>query len=313
MANVQLENGYTKIANKTLEQMAKIKLSATQYRIVMVVWRYTYGFNRKMHELAISFISEATGCSKRQIERELKDLVLRKILLQESQKGKTSLIGFNKDFDKWVSEKVATQSTTDKTDGSKQKETADESDGTQEQKTTDRLDGTDISDGGSTTDKTDGTPPSEQWEVLPSDQSDKKESITKKLKEINDDENACKEMTPQEVFQAIETKYIQRRARGTQTNAQDDQDIQQVIAYGIPLEDILRFIDERFDTYKPKHPRDRINSFGYVADYIFQRYHDEQQKRAALDNVVPLRKGERDGKHKGLSSQSKFANARSDW
>ncbi|WP_205628832.1 hypothetical protein, partial [Acinetobacter baumannii] len=73
------------------------------------------------------------------------------------------------------------------------------------------------------------------------------------------------EMTPQEIFQAIETKYIQRRARGTQTTPQDDQDIRQVIAYGISPEDILRFIDERFDTYQPRHPRDRINSFGYVA------------------------------------------------
>lgn len=43
-----------------------------------------------------------------------------------------------------------------------------------------------------------------------------------------------------------------------------------------------------------------------------QRDHEEFRK-SKEQKVVPIRKGERDGKHKGLSSQSKFANARSDW
>jgi phage replication O-like protein O len=50
-----LDNGYTRIANEILEAMAKIKLSPTQYRILFVVWRYTYGFQRKEHKLSLTF------------------------------------------------------------------------------------------------------------------------------------------------------------------------------------------------------------------------------------------------------------------
>jgi phage replication O-like protein O len=266
MADVQLENGYTRIANQILEKMAQIKLNATQYRIVMVVWRYTYGFDRTMHELSISFISQATGCSERQIQRELKDLCARRILVQQSQKGRTNLLGFNKNYDEWGEEKIVKRSATPvQMDGGKRPNGHDQMD-TPDQLPPDPL------DRGHMTNQS-GEPPSNE--------TGKKENITKKLKEINDDddESVRDEMTPQELFRTIETKYIQRRARGTQTTPQDDADIRQVIEYGIPLDDVLRFIDERFDTYEPKHPRDRINSFGYVADYIFQRYHEEQQKK----------------------------------
>jgi hypothetical protein len=40
-----------------------------------VVWRYTYGFNRKQHELSQNFIAEATGLHKKQIQRELNNLI----------------------------------------------------------------------------------------------------------------------------------------------------------------------------------------------------------------------------------------------
>ena len=55
MANPQLENGYTRIANEILEAMAKVKLSPTQYRVLFVVWRYTYGFSRKSADLSLTF------------------------------------------------------------------------------------------------------------------------------------------------------------------------------------------------------------------------------------------------------------------
>jgi hypothetical protein len=42
MANPQPEDGYTILANEILEAMARTKLSPTQYRLLFVVWRYTY-------------------------------------------------------------------------------------------------------------------------------------------------------------------------------------------------------------------------------------------------------------------------------
>ena len=111
MADVQIENGYTKIADEILERMAKIKLSPTQYRILFVVWRYTYGFNRKEHDLTLGFISIATGCDKRQIQRELKSLEQRHIIKQKVINGIGRKISFNKNHDEWDGETTIGETT----------------------------------------------------------------------------------------------------------------------------------------------------------------------------------------------------------
>ena len=96
-----LENGYTRIANEILEEMAKIKLSPTQYRILFVVWRYTYGFQRKKHQLSLTFLSEATQCDFRLVQRELKKLITAKVLKTEQINGSARLISFNKKIKEW--------------------------------------------------------------------------------------------------------------------------------------------------------------------------------------------------------------------
>lgn len=103
MADVQLENGYTQIANEILENMAKIKLSPTQYRLLFVIWRYTYGFKRVQHELSLSFLSEATGLDQRNIQRALADLEKLNVITQEIKNGSYRKIAFVKNHDLWKS------------------------------------------------------------------------------------------------------------------------------------------------------------------------------------------------------------------
>jgi phage replication O-like protein O len=104
LVDVQLEHGYTRIANEILEQMARIKLSPTQYRILFLVWRCTYGFQKKEHEMSLSFIGEATGIDKRNIQRELKSLEEKNIIHQEIKNGSYRKLSFNKKYDEWVVE-----------------------------------------------------------------------------------------------------------------------------------------------------------------------------------------------------------------
>lgn len=101
IASPQKENGYTAIANEILEQIAKVKLSPTQYRIILIIWRYTYGFNRKEHDLSLGFLSQATECEKRHLQRELKELEAMNIIYQIVRNGIGRKIGFNKHYDKW--------------------------------------------------------------------------------------------------------------------------------------------------------------------------------------------------------------------
>lgn len=108
MANPQKENGYTPIANEIMEAVAQLQINATQFRILMVVWRYTYGFSRKEHRLSASFIATATGIHKKQVSRELAELLKRNILTEvvKPDFNVTRVIAFNKLYTSWQSTKT---------------------------------------------------------------------------------------------------------------------------------------------------------------------------------------------------------------
>ena len=107
MADVQIDDGeFTRIANVLLEQTSKIHLNGTQYSIILTVWRFTYGFQRRSHSLSVTFIATATGISTRAIKKELKVLIDRNVLLviKESTKAHSRVLKFNKDYDTWRDE-----------------------------------------------------------------------------------------------------------------------------------------------------------------------------------------------------------------
>lgn len=103
MANPQPDK-FTKVSNELLERVPTFKFNGTQLRIILIVWRYTYGFKRKEHDFSISFLSEATNIDIDRIKKELKTLINRKILTVISiPKGRTSrVLRFNKDYDSWL-------------------------------------------------------------------------------------------------------------------------------------------------------------------------------------------------------------------
>jgi len=98
----QLENGYTKVANEILEMLAITKLNGTQLRILLIIFRYTYGFHRKEHNLSLAFLSNATSCDKRQVQRELKELEKLNIITQNIKSGSYRKISFNNNYKTWL-------------------------------------------------------------------------------------------------------------------------------------------------------------------------------------------------------------------
>ena len=108
MASPQKENGYTVIANEILEVLAKAKLNGTQRSILDIIFRYTYGFNRKSHEFSISFISKAIDVHVNQVQRELKKLIEMKIVSVEKNYSATTskILKFNKNYEAWVTTKT---------------------------------------------------------------------------------------------------------------------------------------------------------------------------------------------------------------
>jgi phage replication O-like protein O len=109
--DVQLENGFTRIANEILDALAKTSLNGTQRRILDVVFRQTYGYKRKSHDLSVTFIANATNIHKKQIQREIITLIEKNIIavVSEATFNKSRVISFNKKYNEWVDSSEVTK------------------------------------------------------------------------------------------------------------------------------------------------------------------------------------------------------------
>ncbi|WP_117170593.1 replication protein [Paraliobacillus sediminis] len=107
MADVQKEKGFTQVANQIFEEIVTRKLNASQLDIIMVVWRYTYGFHRKDHELSVSFFVNSTGLSKKNVKKTLNDLLEAHVLIKTQNHSfhQTRKLAFNKNYDEWLIER----------------------------------------------------------------------------------------------------------------------------------------------------------------------------------------------------------------
>ncbi|MDM5208436.1 MULTISPECIES: replication protein [Cytobacillus] len=107
MASPQLKRGHTRIANEILEQISMTNLNGTQLRIVMVIWRYTYGFSRKDYYFSLSFIADGIKSKRAHVDRELTSLIDRKIIKSIGfDKRRGRLLSFNKNYDEWLEKEV---------------------------------------------------------------------------------------------------------------------------------------------------------------------------------------------------------------
>lgn len=103
MADVQLEHGYTRIANEILEALAKVPLNGTQFRIVLLVLRETYGFQRKNCPLSKTYIASRLGVQRQNIHREIKGLFDRGIIstIQEATFTSPRVVALCKNYEQW--------------------------------------------------------------------------------------------------------------------------------------------------------------------------------------------------------------------
>ncbi|MBO1003144.1 replication protein [Pseudogracilibacillus auburnensis] len=110
MASPQLNHGHTRIANEILEKIMKINLNGTQFRLVMAVWRYTYGFSRKTtkYGMSISQLAELIDASRSQVDRELKSLIEQNIITVNGVDSKGArILSFQKNYKEWGKKQVA--------------------------------------------------------------------------------------------------------------------------------------------------------------------------------------------------------------
>jgi len=117
VAQPQIENGHTKIANEILEHLMSVHLSPNQWQVLLCIIRKTYGFHKKVDYIANYQITVATNLGKTVVSRALHNLESRNMI---TRKGK--YIGFQKDWESWaelaelptLDVKLAEQSTPEK-------------------------------------------------------------------------------------------------------------------------------------------------------------------------------------------------------
>ncbi|MDR6883060.1 replication protein [Bacillus sp. 3255] len=104
MASPQKEKGFTPVANEILDQICQYNLNGAQLRIIMKIWRQTYGYGKKDHEFAISFIQMTTKLAKSTVKKEVAALIKSKVLIVTKEETNTEgrMLGFNKNYEDWM-------------------------------------------------------------------------------------------------------------------------------------------------------------------------------------------------------------------
>ncbi len=99
-----MEQGFTPIANEILEAVAGASLNGTQLRILLLLWRNSYGFHKKECALPLSYLVRKLGGNKSTIAKEVRKLSALGVLLarQEKSDGHTpKKYTFCKDYTLW--------------------------------------------------------------------------------------------------------------------------------------------------------------------------------------------------------------------
>ena len=98
MANPQVENGFTKVANELLDAICKIPLSRYESMIFWYIVRKTYGYNKKEDWISATLIANELGIFKQHVSRTIHRLIKRKMLIKNGRN-----IGIQKDYEIWES------------------------------------------------------------------------------------------------------------------------------------------------------------------------------------------------------------------
>jgi phage replication O-like protein O len=96
VADPQVENGFTRIANEIMDALMRTNLSAYQSRILWAIWRKTYGWKKREDWIANIQLVAMTGIRKQHVSRTVKELIERKMVTKSGYK-----IGFNKNYTQW--------------------------------------------------------------------------------------------------------------------------------------------------------------------------------------------------------------------
>jgi len=101
MANPQIENGHTRIANELLEAIFKYVTNPTWLRLSLVIIRLTYGWQRKEVISNIKSFSKLVRMTEEYVKTSLVEMELEHMVVLEFKNPREFKVSINKDYEQW--------------------------------------------------------------------------------------------------------------------------------------------------------------------------------------------------------------------
>jgi phage replication O-like protein O len=107
MANPQVEDGHTRIANELMEALCRTRIPGEARQVLDVIFRKTYGWHKKSDAISLSQFVEMTGLKKPHIAESLKKLLVMNIITEKgkavTEKGNElgKVYEINKNYETW--------------------------------------------------------------------------------------------------------------------------------------------------------------------------------------------------------------------
>ena len=102
MASPQKENGYTPIANEILDALSRTKLTGQEFRVLMHIFRKTYGYSRKEYTASLSEIGQTIGMNRIVVKKMVDKLLPRKVIAVTAEGNTKLTYRINKNYEEWV-------------------------------------------------------------------------------------------------------------------------------------------------------------------------------------------------------------------
>ncbi|MDR5856628.1 replication protein [Caballeronia sp. LZ062] len=98
---VQVEDGFTRIAHGILEALALADLGKRHYKVLMVLLRQTYGYNKKADEISLTQFRDKTGVLPPNVSTAIDELVEMRVVIRTPGKHAFCL-AVNKSYGQWA-------------------------------------------------------------------------------------------------------------------------------------------------------------------------------------------------------------------
>lgn len=291
MANPQPDK-FTKLSNELYEAIMTSDFSKRQRKVLDLIIRMSYGCQKK-YALIRPIDFELVGVWKVDIQKELRYLEKAKVIFRDGER-----IELNKNYDQWrisivksfdeermkalikrnLEQKKVSETLTEHTDALvKHLPTGKQNTNYEVSKIL-----------------TDTAPNPSNGKGF-----ERPKDILKTSKDINDDDNmpSPPEFEENSKIEKIKT-HFSKKAQKIWYSSEEDMAMIQLLEDGVPVETILEGINLAFKRFKPKHSRDRINSFRYCLPAIYELHEKPKERERSYATSEPRQKV---SKHPGSS------------